>query len=100
MTGGFGNGSPRSRNTVDGSQWLYQRCCEDVEGRFPRLRDEGFFYFLRLMMAILDVQREAEHVGGETWVLVTPESMRPCLAIYFTFNESAGHIVMRAVHDL
>lgn len=96
---GSGNGNPPRRNPVDVDDELYQWCCADIERRWPRLAQDEFFRFLRLLMVILNVEREARQLGGggETWVLTTPDDMEPCLAIYFSY--AAGAIVMRAVHD-
>lgn len=47
-------------------------------------------------MVICDVREDAQHIGGYTYLLTTPENFSPCVLIYFTY--ASGQIVLQAAH--
>lgn len=47
-------------------------------------------------MCVLDVEEQARRIGGDTWMVESPDDYFPIVTIYFTFG--AGQIVLRAAH--
>lgn len=92
--GGSGNGAPERTNRVDRKFKLWKTTRAEVEARYPDL--VGLLNQIEALMIPLDVEEDARFLGGETWLIETPEDRSPVLSVYFTYVD--GLITLRAVH--
>jgi hypothetical protein len=90
---GSGNGSSRKTNVVKQSQ-LYRQCCDQIEAKHPRVREEQLFPSMAAWMVICDVPAHARQVSGFTWVMTTPDDFSPPITFYFTY--ASGTVMMQA----
>lgn len=95
--GSSGNGTPRRLNSVSVSE-NYRRDVAEFEERYPRLREANFFPNLESYMVVCDVEEDATHLDGRTWMVRTPEGMEPPVTAYFTYYQ--GHVTMQEVAEI
>ncbi len=93
---GSGNGEPPRLNRVDPSYRLWRECRDEIEQDYPFLVDAQFFDRIEALMLVLDIEEDARHLGGDTWLIETPDEVLPVVSIYFTYK--GGLIVLRAAH--
>ena len=90
--GGSGNGAPPSVHSVRTTS-LWRRCRREIEQDYPFLVAEGVFDGVEALMMVCDVEEDARHLSGDTWLMRTPEDYFPVLTTY-----THGQVVLQAVH--
>ncbi len=96
MGNGSGNGVPPSTNDVDATYAIWRSCRANIEAAYPVLVDLRVFDGIEAFMVVIDVEDQARHLGGSTWLLMTPDGYWPVLSIYFSYE--AGKVVLRAAY--
>jgi len=94
--GGSGKGAAPRRNSVSTTYPLWRDCRANIEADHPWLVKERVFDGLEAFMIVLDVEEDARHLSGSTWMMRTPDDYFPVLTIYFTYED--GWIVPRAAY--
>lgn len=68
---------------------------DEIEGRYPRLRDLGIFDRIEAFMVLCEPENEARRIGGFTWFIDTPDDVKPVLRFYFTY--ASGTLALQGV---